>query len=115
MKTIRPIKRNWFDRLISDKIFRDIWTLFGTKEEKEERMKKKHNERIIKGRIIRDIRTLFEQEEEEDNYEPKRVSNLWNNNYIEYKSNGNKNRNLSLDEYLHKIESYLRNMIISKF
>ena len=27
-------------------------------------------------------------EEEEDHYKPKRVSNFWNNNYIEYESNG---------------------------
>ena len=33
--------------------------------------------------------TLFEQEED---YEPKRVSNFWNNIYIEYESNGDKNR-----------------------
>ena len=61
--------------------------------------------------IIRDIRTLFEQEEKV-NYKPKRVSNLWNNNYIEYESNDDKNRNLSLDKYLEKIEPYLRNIII---
>ena len=35
-----------------------------------------------------------------------------NNNYIEYDSNGDKNRNLSLDEYLNKIEPYMRNIII---
>ena len=74
--------------------------------------KKKHNERIIKDRIIRDIKTLFEQEEEKDYYESKRVSNFWNNNYIEYESNGDKSRNLSLDEYLNKTESYLRNIKI---
>ena len=47
---------------------------------------------IIKDRIIRAAKTLFEQQEE-DYYEPKRVSNFWNNNYIEYESNGDKNRN----------------------
>ena len=73
--------------------------------------KKKQNEIIIKDRIIRDIRSLFEQKQEEDYYKPKRVSDFWNNNYIEYKSNGDKNRNLSLDEYLNKIETYLRNII----
>ena len=57
------------------------------------------------------MRTLFDQEEE-DYYKPKRVSSFWNNNYIEYKSNGDKNRNLSLDKYLNKIETYLRNIII---
>ena len=75
--------------------------------------KKKQNETIIKDRIIINIRTLFEQEKEEDYYKPKRVSNFWNNNYIEYKSNGDKNSNLSLDKYLNKIEAYLRNIIIN--
>ena len=60
---------------------------------------------------MRDIRSLFEQEE--DYCEPKRISNFWNNNYIEYESNGDKNRNLSLDEYHNKIETYLRNIIIN--
>ena len=54
--------------------------------------------------------TLFEHEE--DYYKPKRVNNFWNNNYIEYESNGDKNRNLSLDEYRNKIKLYLRNVII---
>ena len=40
------------------------------------------------------------------------MSNFWNNNYIEYESNGDKNRNLSLDQYLNKIESYLRDIVI---
>ena len=46
---------------------------------------------------------LFEQQEEKDYCKPKRVSNFWNN-YIEYESDGDKNRNLSLDEYLNKIK-----------
>ena len=69
-------------------------------------MKKKKERRrskMIKDNIIRDIRILFEQGKKEDYYESKRVSNFWNNNYIEY---GHKNRNLSLDEYLNKIKSY---------
>ena len=59
------------------------------------------------------MRILFEQEKEEDYYEPERVNNFQNNNYIEYESNGDKNTKLSLDEYLNKIESYLRNIIIN--
>ena len=59
---------------------------------------------IIKNRIIRDIRTLFEQQEEKDYHKPKKVSNFLNNNYIEYESNGDKNRNFLLDKYLNKIE-----------
>ena len=58
-----------------------------------------------------DIRTLFEQQEE-DYYKPKRVNNFWNDNYIEYESNGDKNRNLSPDEYLNKIKPQLQIIII---
>ena len=57
-----------------------------------------------------DIRTLFEQQE--DYYKPKRVNNFWNDNYIEYESNGDKNRNLSPDEYLNKIKPQLWIIII---
>ena len=56
----------------------------------------------IKDRIVRDIRRFFDQQDD-DYYKPKRVSNFWNNNFIEYESNGNRNKNLSLDEYLDKI------------
>ena len=100
------------DRL-KDKIINDIWTLFEIEKKREDRKKKKkHNERIIKDRIIKDIRVLFEQQQEEHYYEGKRVSNFWNNNYIEYESNDHKNRNLSLEKYLNKIKLYLRNIII---
>ena len=75
------------------------------------REKKEINNRLIKDRIIRDIRTLFEQQEE-NYHKPKRVSNSWNNNHIKYESNDDKNRNLSLDEFLNEIEPYLRNIII---
>ena len=81
-------------------------------KKKEERKKKNYNNRINKDRIITYIRTLFEQEEkEEDYYEPKRVGNFWYTNYVAYESNVDKNINLSLDEYLNKIETYLRNII----
>ena len=43
--------------------------------------------------------TLFEEQEEKYYYQPKRVSNFYNNTYIEYESNGDRNRKLSLDEY----------------
>ena len=39
--------------------------------------------------------------------------NFWISNYIECGSNCDKNRDLSLDEYLNKIESYLWNIIIN--
>ena len=96
-------------------MIRDIQKLFEPEEERKERKesekKTKQNERIIKEKIIRDIRILFEQEEK-DSYKPKRINSFWNSNYIEYESNGDKNRNLSLDECLNKTEIYLRNIMI---
>ena len=80
------------------------------KERKKSEKMKKHNEKIIKDKIIRGIRTLFEQKDE-DYYKPKRVSSFWNN-YIEYGSNGDKNNNLSLEEYLNQIKPYLTDIII---
>ena len=82
------------------------------KQNKKRKRKKKqeHNERLIKDDIIRDIRTHFEQEEE-DYYKPERVSSFWNNNYIEYESNGDKNNNSLIDEYLNKIKPYLRDIV----
>ena len=63
----------------------------------------------IKDRIIRDIRILFKQED--DYYKPERVSNFWNNNYIEYESNNDSNKNLSLKEYLDKTKPCLKDRI----
>ena len=40
--------------------------------------------------------TLFEQGEE-DYYKPERVNNFWNKTYIEFESNCDKNRNLSIN------------------
>ena len=58
--------------------------------------------------------TLLEQEAE-DYYKCKRVSSVWDNNYIEYESNDNKNSNLSLNEHLNKIELTWYNNWSSKF
>ena len=80
------------------------------RRKRRSKKKQEHNEGLILDKIIRDIRTLFEQEEE-DYYKVKRVSRFWNNNYSEYESNNDKNKNLSLDEYLKKIKTCLRNII----
>ena len=66
-----------------------FWHRRRNRRKKEIRGKKELNERLTEDRIIRDIRTLFEQQEE-DYYKPKRINNFWNNNNIEYESNGEK-------------------------
>ena len=46
-----------------------------------------------------------------DFYFSVRVSNFWNNNYIEYESNGDKKKTQSVEEYLNKISPYLKDII----
>ena len=61
----------------------------------------------FKNKILRGIKNLFEYKKEEGNYyKPVRVSNLWSNNYIEYESNGDRNKTLLFEEYLNKITPY---------
>ena len=38
---------------------------------------------------------------------PVKVGNFWSNNYIEWESNGDRNKTLSIEEYLKKISPYL--------
>ena len=68
--------------------------------------------KAIKDRIPRDINNLFKHKKEERNYfKPARVNKFWNNNYIEYESNDERNKALSVEEYLNKIRSYLKYII----
>ena len=59
----------------------------------------KHENEAIKNRVIGDIKNLFEHEDK-NYYKPVSVGDLWSNNYIEYESNGDRNKALSIEEYL---------------
>ena len=48
---------------------------------------------------------------EEDYYKPIRIGNASSSNYIEYKSNGDKDKTLSIKKYLDKIKPYLNDLI----
>ena len=39
------------------------------------------------------------------------MSNFWSNNYIEYKINSDRNKILSVEEYLNEIRPYLKDII----
>ena len=47
---------------------------------------------------------------QEDHYKQVSAGNFWSNNYIENESNGNKNKTLSVEQYLKKIP-YLKDII----
>ena len=42
---------------------------------------------------------------------PVRVGNFWSNYYIEYKSNCDRNKTLSVQEYVNKVRPYLKDII----
>ena len=100
-----------------EKIIKDIRNLFRLKKElnytaiKDIRnlFRQEKETKAIKDRIRRDIKTVFEHKEE-NYYKPVRVNNFWSNNYIEYESNGDRNKTLSVAEYLNKIRPYLKNI-----
>ena len=82
------------------KTIKDIRNLFRLEKETK----------TIKDRTLRDIKSLFDHEEEENYCKPVRVSNFLSSNYIEYGSNGDRNKSLSLEEYLN-IAPYLKDII----
>ena len=53
----------------------------------------------------------MEHEEEENCHKPVRVSNFWSSNYTECKSNGDRDKTLSDEEYLNKVRPYLKDII----
>ena len=102
-KTIKVL-RNLFrlKKEQNDTAIKDIRNLFRLKKEIKG----------IKDTVLRNVKNLFEYEKEEENYcKPVRVNNFWSNNYIEDISNGDKNRILSVEEYLDKSRPYLKDII----
>ena len=63
-------------------------------------------------RKIKEIeKILYEPKEEKYYYKPININNTFNNNYIEYDSNGDKDKTLSIKEYLDMIKQYLIDII----
>ena len=100
----KRIKRKYGQNRRNNQKYLDTFSKQKKKKKKGIREKKKEiNYRLIEDKAIIDIRTLFHQQQEKDYYKLKRASNSHNNNYIEYESNGDRNRNLTLDKHLNKI------------
>ena len=92
-------------RSVEENIIKDTGNLFRLKRElnyaaiKDIRniFRLEKETKAIEYRILRDIKDLSEHKEEENYYKPVRVSNFWCNNYIEYQSNGDGNKTLSVE------------------
>ena len=66
--------------------------------------------KAMKDRMLSNIKNLFEHEEE-NYYKPVRVNNFWSNSYNEFESNDDRNKTLSVEEYLNDIRPYLKTII----
>ena len=70
-------------------------------------LKKYYDYHDIKCKGIRDVRHLFDLSNDEDYYKPIRTKDAFNNNYIEHKSIGDKDKTLTIKECLDMIRPYL--------
>ena len=64
------------------------------------KLKKYYDYDDIEYRGIRDVKNLFDLSIDEDYYKPIRTIDNFNSNYIEYEMKGDKNKTLSIKEYL---------------
>ena len=67
---------------------------------------------VIKERILREIKPLFDQQEK-DYYKSVRSGNSWNKNYAEYERSGDRNKKLSVKDYLIENKPYFRYIIVN--
>ena len=72
-------------------------------------IKEIREENKVSDTIIRDLRALYESNE--DYYEPKKIKSAFHDNYVEYESNVDKDKRLSIEEYFNMIRPYLSNTI----
>ena len=105
--------------LEEENIVKDIRNLFRPKKElnytaiKDIRnpFRLEEETKAIKDRTLRDIKNLFEHKEGENYYKQVRISKILSNNYIKYQSNGDRNKTVSVDEYVNIIRPYLIDII----
>ena len=80
-------------------------------DEKHIKNLKKDLEKLQKYSITYGLDYLFNELDEVDYYEPKEVKSAFDGSYVLYESKGDKDNNLSIDEYFDIIRPYLRDMI----
>ena len=67
--------------------------------------------RLLKSKIKKYKKILCETKKEDEYYKPIKINDAFNDNYVEYQSNGNKDKILSIEEYRNMIKPYLSSII----
>ena len=101
-----PIKKTK-ENFDTNKILEDIEPYF---ESKNKTIKDIRRENYEAGKILTKIRISFSLNKE-DYYKPIRTGNAFSSNYIEYENNGDKEKMLSIEDHLDKIEPCLNDLI----
>ena len=111
---MKEIRRSLYEienkKNLSKSKIKDIEQNFIELEESLYNFNKYHDYDDIKYYGIRYIRNLFD-EVDEDYYKPIKTESAFNGNYIEYESKEDRDKNLSVKEYLDMIRPYLSSMI----
>ena len=103
--------------LEEENIIKDIRNLFRLEKEQNYTpikgignfFKQEKETKAVNDRVLRNIKNLF-QHEKENYYKPATVSNFWSNNYIENKSNIDRIKTLSVEQYLTKFRPYIQDI-----
>ena len=90
------------------KIRKDLYEKEKWLESENEKEKKQHAKELKK---IKNFLEGFQEEIQKNYYKPIRTKDAFNDNYIEYESKGDKDKNLSPEDYLDIIRPFLRDMI----
>ena len=97
---IKEIRRKFYEienkKNLSESKIEEIKQNLFELEESLFKLNKYYNQDDAEYKGIRDIENLFGEFNDEDYYEPIKTKDAFNNNYIEYESRGDKNKNLSL-------------------
>ena len=92
-----------------EKIYDDLVELVNTLNKKETYKYRDRDDLDYYG--IRDIENLFDNDNDNDYYKPILVESSFKNNYKYYESRGDKDKKLSVKQYLYKIMSYFSDLI----
>ena len=112
---IKEIRINLYEieneKNLSESKIKEIEKNFTELEKNLSKTKKYYDYDDIEYRGIKDVRDLFDFSTGEEYYKPIIAKNTFNGSYIQYKSRGDKGKNLSIKKYLNMIKSYLSDII----
>ena len=100
--------RNKFSKSVIKEIRKESYEKEKGLENEEEEERSQHAEEL---KVFKNFLEWLREEIKKNYYKPIETKGAFNNNYIEHESEGDKNKNLSPEDYLDIIRPFLRDMI----